>query len=403
MQKLYLGVSAFYLSIVCSFAQAPEPDSVGFTNRKLHLDEVDFVSSYYQQDGNNSAVTGGIGTEELTDFANTLNITLLKTDAKNRSHTYGLELGLDHYTSASSDKIDPNSISSASSSDNRFYPSVSWLMHDEAKHYSVGAGASISNEFDYFSKGINVGVTKFSADNNREIGLKLNMFLDTWKIIFPSELREIETPAGLISNPDSHGSKPRNTYNASLSWLQVINQRLQIAFLADIAYQSGQLGTLYQRVYFQDNSLRVENLPDSRFKLPLGFRGNYFLGDKIVMRSFYRFYSDDWGITAHTLDFEIPYKISPFFSVSPFFRYYTQTAADYFAPYQQHKTSEEFYTSDYDLSEFNSNFEGINLRFNSADGVFGIHKLNTLEFRYGHYNRSNGLSANIITLAATVK
>lgn len=403
MQKLYLGVSAFYLSIVCSFAQSPETDSTGFTNRKLHLEEVDFVSSYYQQDGNNSAVTGGIGTEELTDFANTLNITLLKTDSKDRSHTYGLELGLDHYTSASSDKIDPGSISSASFSDNRFYPSVSWLMLDESKHYSIGAGASISNEYDYFSRGINVGATKFSADNNREIGLKLNMFLDTWKIIFPVELRGFDTPDGRIENPDAQGSKPRNTYNASLSWLQVINQRLQTAFLADIAYQTGQLGTLYQRVYFQDNSLRVENLPDSRFKLPLGFRANYFLGDKIVVRSFYRFYSDDWGITAHSIDVEVPYKISPFVSISPFYRYYTQTAADYFAPYQQHQASEEFYTSDYDLSKFNSNFEGVNLRFNSADGLLGIHKLNTLELRYGHYNRSNGLTANIITLAATVK
>jgi hypothetical protein len=403
MQKLYLGVSAFYLSIVCSFAQTTGADSTGFANRKLHLDEVDFVSSYYQQDGNNSAVTGGIGTEELTDFANTLNITLLKTDLKNRSHTYGLELGLDHYTSASSDKIDPGSVSSASYSDNRFYPSVSWLMHDETKHYSVGAGVSVSNEFDYFSKGINLGATKFSADNNRELGLKLNMFLDTWKIIYPIELREIETPSGLVSNPASNGTKPRNTYNASLSLIQVINQRLQIAFLADIAYQTGQLGTLYQRVYFQDNSLRVENLPDSRFKLPLGFRANYFLGDKIVLRSFYRFYSDDWGIKAHSIDFEVPYKISPFVSISPFYRYYTQTAADYFAPYQQHRTSEEFYTSDYDLSKFNSNFEGVNLRFNSADGLLGIHKLNTLELRYGHYSRSNSLSANIITLAATVK
>jgi hypothetical protein len=203
MQKLYLGMSAFYLSIVCSFAQTPEADTTGFKSRKLHLDEVNFVSSYYQQDGNNSAVTGGIGTEKLTDFANTINVTLLKTDTKNRSHTYGLELGIDHYSSASSDKIDPSTISSASHADNRIYPTVSWLMHDENKHFSVGAGASLSNEYDYFSKGFNVGVSKFSADNNREIGLKLNVYLDTWKVIYPVELRGIDTPSGRIENPDA--------------------------------------------------------------------------------------------------------------------------------------------------------------------------------------------------------
>jgi hypothetical protein len=396
-------MSAFYLSIVCSFAQSPQPDSSGFMNRKLHWHEVNFVSGYYHQEGNNSAVTGGIGTEKLTDFANTLNVTLMKTDPKNRIHTYGVEMGIDHYTSASSDQIDPTTISSASSADNRLYPSVLWQMKDEAKCYSTGAGLSISNEFDYFSKGFNVNFNKFSADHNREFGIKLNAFLDTWKIIFPKELRDFETQDGLVSNPDAHGFLPRNTYNGSFSWAQVVNKRLQLAFLTDVAYQSGQLASLYHRVYFSDNSLRVEHLPDSRFKLPVGIRANFFPGDRFILRTFYRFYTDNWGIKAHTFELEVPYKISPFVSISPYYRFYTQTAADYFAPYRQHQTTDEFYTSDYDISDFNSHFGGLNLRFNSPDGMLGINHLNTLEVRYGHYNRSTGLQANIITLAATVK
>jgi hypothetical protein len=35
-------------------------------------------------------------------------------------------------------------------------------------------------------------------------------------------------------------------------------------------------------------------------------------------------------------------KISPFVSVSPFYRYYSQTAAKYFAPYQQHTAFDDF-------------------------------------------------------------
>ena len=403
MQKLFLGATAFYLSIVCSFSQKTETDSASFQSRKLKLDEVDFVSSYYIQDGVHSAVTGGQGDEHLTDFANTLDLTFIKTDARQRLHTYGFEMGIDHYTSASSDKIDPNTISSASSADTRYYPSLNWNMRDDAKHYGVGAGISVSTEYDYLSKGGFVSFNKYSSDNNRELGLKLNVFLDTWTVIYPVELRGFDTPTGRVENPDAHGNKPRNTYNASLSWLQIVNKRFQTALLADIAYQSGQLGTLYQRVYFQDNSLRVEKLPESRFKLPIGLRANYFLGDKFILRSFYRFYTDDWGITAHTLELEVPYKISPFVSVSPFYRFYTQTAADYFASYKQHLPTDEFYTSDYDLSAFNSNFFGLNFRYNSANGILGIKHLNTVELRYGHYNRSEGLSADVITLAATIK
>ncbi|MBK0403026.1 DUF3570 domain-containing protein [Adhaeribacter sp. BT258] len=403
MQKLFLGASAFYLSIVCSFAQSPAPDSAAYQSRKLKLDEVDFVSSYYVQDGNHSAVTGGKGDEHLTDFANALQLNFLRTDSRQRLHTFGLELGIDHYTSASSDKIDSTTISSASSADTRYYPSLSWSMHDEPKHYTVGVGLLFSTEYDYFSSGAFVSYSKFSEDNNRELGLKFNVFLDSWKVIYPVELRGFDTPTGRIENPAARGTKPRNTYNGSFSLLQVISKRLQVALLADVAYQSGQLGTLYQRVYFTDGSHNVERLPESRFKLPVGLRSNYFLGDKIVFRSFYRYYTDDWGISAHTLELEVPYKFSPFFSVSPFYRYFTQTAADYFAPYRQHQASEEFYTSDFDLSAFDSHFIGTNVRFNSANGILGINHLNTLELRYGHYSRTNGLQANIITLAATVK
>jgi hypothetical protein len=403
MQKVCLSASFFFLSILSSFSQTTQPDSTSFKSRKLKVEEVNFVSSYYNQNGNNSAVTGGIGTEKLTDFSTILDVSLTRTDYRNRLHTFRIEGGIDHYSSASSDRIDPNTISSASAADNRFYPTVGWTRLDNEHRYAVGAAISFSKEYDYFSKGVNVNFTKFSHDHNREFGAALSAYLDTWKVIYPIELRTLQTSSGLISNPDASGSKPRNSYNASLSLAQVINKRMQLSLMLDLAYQSGQLGTLYQRVYFKDHSVHVEHLPTERIKIPAGIRFNYFASDRLLLRSFYRFYSDDWGITAHTAELEIPYKLTPFLSVSPFYRFYTQTAADYFAGYQQHTPQENFYTSDYDLSEFTSHLAGLNLRLNSASGILGINKLNTLEIRYGHYNRSNGLISNSITLGATLK
>jgi hypothetical protein len=58
------------------------------------------------------------------------------------------------------------------------------------------------------------------------------------------------------------------------------------------------------------------------------------------------------GLKSNTFSLETPVKISPFVSVSPFYRYYSQTAAKYFAPYQQHTAFDDFYTSNYDLSKF---------------------------------------------------
>ena len=69
MKYISLTIVALYLGIVASFAQTIKRDSVPYEKRKLKFEQVDLVNSYYHQDGNNSAVTGGIGTEKLTDFS----------------------------------------------------------------------------------------------------------------------------------------------------------------------------------------------------------------------------------------------------------------------------------------------------------------------------------------------
>lgn len=89
MKKISLAAIGMYLSILSAFSQNNTTDSSTYKSRKLTLDEVNFVSGYYHQNGNNSAVTGGIGTEKLTDFANTIDLKLSKYDSKNRKHIVG--------------------------------------------------------------------------------------------------------------------------------------------------------------------------------------------------------------------------------------------------------------------------------------------------------------------------
>ncbi len=170
-------------------------------------------------------------------------------------------------------------------------------------------------------------------------------------------------------------------------------------FIADLIYQQGYLGLPFHRVYFSGVTLPViENMPDTRMKIPIGFRANYFMGDKVIIRGFYRYYSDDWGLSGHTIDLETPVKITPFLSITPFYRYYTQTAVDFFAPYNKHTAADQYYTSNYDLSKFNSNFYGAGFRITPPKGVFGVKRLNMLEMRYGHYTRTNGMSSDIISM-----
>ena len=107
MKKLTLAAIALYVGILSAFSQNSTADHPAYKSRKLTFEEANFVSSYYQQNGNNSAVTGGVGTEKLTDYSNSFEVRLQKFDKRNRKHSFDIELGVDHYTSASSDKIDP--------------------------------------------------------------------------------------------------------------------------------------------------------------------------------------------------------------------------------------------------------------------------------------------------------
>lgn len=398
MKKIVITVAAL---VMCLNVAKAQNDST--SNRKLKIDEVNFITSYYHQDGSNSAVTGGIGSEKLDDFGNSIDLQLSRFDKKNNKHTFGVELGIDVYSSASSDKIDPTTISSASSKDVRISPSLNYLKENAKNNTALGGGVSFSQEFDYTSIGANVLFAKATKDKNREFSAKASVFLDTWSVILPVELRNIETDFKYKQGDNA----PRNSYNLALGLSQVVNQRLQVSILTDIGYQTGLLGTAYQRVYFGDNGNNAysEKLPDNRFKLPVGLRANYFLGDKFILRSFYRFYIDSWNLTAHTAELEIPYKITPFVSVAPFYRFYSQSGVDYFKPYKEHLLSDnsEFYTSDYDLSKFTSHLFGLNFRMVSANGLMGVKKLNVVELRYSYYNRSTDLTSHLITLALKFK
>ena len=399
MKKISLVAMGMYISILGAFSQTKTTDDSSlYKSRKLSPDEVNFVSGYYHQDGNNSAVTGGIGTEKLTDFANTIDLKLSNYDSKNRKHILGLEVGIDHYTSASSDKIDPRTISSASMSDTRFYPSASWNIQNEQKGINFGVNASFSKEYDYTSYGVGLNFTKTSQDKNREFSAKLQGYFDTWKVIYAYELKPSGYSSGSHRDPGTTDYKPRDSYSADLSYLQVINKRMQVMFLFNPSYQKGLLATKYQRVYFTDGSERTETLPDKRFKISLGVRANYFLGDNIILRSFYRYYQDDWGLKAHTIDLETAVKLTPFVSLSPFYRFYSQNAVNYFAAYAQHDAAETYYTSDYDLSKFTSNFFGAGIRTAPPKGVLGIQNWSSFELRYGHYTRSNGLHSDELSL-----
>jgi len=436
MKKVYLSALGF--ALMCQMATgrtktvynyyryrnvitAPSDTDTTYKERKLRVDEVDFVSSYYNQNGNHSAVTGGIGSEKVTDIANGITLNMVWRNQAMHKNTLAVGFGFDYHTAASQAFVSQTGASSKDGT--RIYPSLDWTVENEKKGTSFGIGAYYSGEYNYQSLGADLHWSAKTSDKNGEFTAKLQAYLDQVKLIYPSELipqtttvtstgTVVVTSASgtvLSGSGNGHGSKanipssPRDTYSASFSYMQQIDPRLQIMFLGDVVTQNGYLGLPFHRVYFNTGKDTVEKLPSSRFKLPLGFRLNYFLGDNIIIRSYYRYYMDDWGIRSNTIGLEVPYKITPFFSISPFYRFYNQTAAKYFAPYETHLPTDQYYTSNYEYSKFNSGFFGVGFRVAPPKGVLGWQNLHDLEIRYGHYTQNTGLGSDVVSLGLSFK
>ncbi len=322
--------------------------------------------------------------------------------------------------------------------------SYAHAREDRNRYWSVNLGAS--SEYDYQSFGFGGGFTQLWNEKNTEITVNSQVYLDQWKPILPTEIHEYELyGSGFLSNTRSYfsgvailnengssvvGYLPsnfspidnvsRNSYSFSFNFSQIISSRLQFSAFIDIVKQEGWLANPLQRVYFSDkpnfyigNSASISNyenssntdvfhladdierLPSTRLKYPFGMRLNYYVNEYVVVRSYYRYYKDDWGINSNTFQLELPVKFNLKWKVTPSYRFYNQTAANYFAAYDQHLSTNSFYTSDYDLSAFSSHQLGLSLSYTDILSNFNLWKLalKNISLRYQNYKRSDGLTA----------
>ena len=356
--------------------------------------DVNFLFNYYDQDGDHAAVTGGVGNEALRDLATKVHVVVPLDPVSSMAAM----VGVNHYTSASTDRID-NNVSSASRADIRSQMELAYARADPARAYEYGFNFGGSLESDYISTWLGADWTWVWPDGNRRLSVGGQAYFDTWTLYLPVELR-----------PFAHQqlqTDKRRSYSLALTYHQVLGRRLQSALSTELVYQSGLLSTPFHRVFFADRTLaRIEKLPGRRFKVPLGLRLNYFFLDNLVLRLYYRFYADSFGIDANTFSVEAPLKIGHSLSVYPLYRYHNQSKARYFKAFGQHRAVAEYYTSDFDLSGFASHKVGFGLRYAPVFGLGRVPLLfgqgdalvKSLSLRLASYRRGDGLEAVVASI-----
>jgi len=181
----------------------------------------------------------------------------------------------------------------------------------------------------------------------------------------------VEPVKNPTSNPDGLAlSLPKNTNGFSLGWTWVFGPR----DLADLSFSlmnlSGYLTDPYKIVPIGDpnaNETTPELRPSSRSRKAVLAKFSHYFDWGASLNFIYRYYNDDWSISAHTIDVIYNHRLGLDWVVSPEVRFYTQTGAYFFA--NSFPTPQTFMSSDYRLSPFSSVMFGLTLSRRILEGI----------------------------------
>ena len=189
-------------------------------------------------------------------------------------------------------------------------------MHDQrhavelsTTHYdALGTqtyGGSFSKELDYLSKGLFYSFTQSTEDKNT-----------TWN-------------AGLSTNSDQINPTNHIVSNETKQSLDFIAGVTQVMGVYDIAQL--QVGRYLGQGYFSDPYKVFDLRPRTRKHSTLmGKWNHHFESNQSTLRMSYRYYEDSWGIESHTLNMEWVKPLQNQWTVMPYLRLYTQSAASFF-------------------------------------------------------------------------
>ena len=190
---------------------------------------------------------------------------------------------------------------------------------------SIGLRGSNSTENDYRSNAVALEARLSSADNNTTWVAGIGVTRDTINPVNKLVVNEKKAVDDVMLGVTQAWTK-NDLVQANLSYVRA-------------------------RGYFNDPYKLADKRPRSRDQSVALLRWNHFIdGDGDIttlagttVRSSYRFYSDTFGVRAHTAQVEWVKPINDRFSVIPSARYYTQSAANfYFDPVYDPEIGEPF-------------------------------------------------------------
>jgi hypothetical protein len=191
-----------------------------------------------------------------------------------------------------------------------------------------------------------------------------------------------------------------NSLNIQAGISQVINDHTAVKIEAFTILDDGYLTNPHANIVRDYNTANkkmvTENRPDKRTAYGINFKYISMFGDNLSFKANYRFYTDDWDVTSHTVDHDIYYALNKKVTFGAGFRIYTQSEANFYNKNKDFFTNEEYASSDERLSEFDAITYKASIDFKQNDKI-------SYNLGAQFYSQSTGLDATMLTTGVKYK
>src|SRR4051812_5216447 len=126
-----------------------------------------------------------------------------------------------------------------------------------------------------------------------------------------------------------YGRATRNTTNASLGLTQILTPTTIVHANYGFTAQNGELSNTWNSVPIVTQEREGEVVPAKRIRHAIVARGAQWLPWNGALKASYRFYVDDWGIVAHTVEAQLLQRLAPWVYVRGSYRFHRQTGVDF--------------------------------------------------------------------------
>jgi hypothetical protein len=187
-------------------------------------------------------------------------------------------------------------------------------------------------------------------------------------------------------DPDFEEPVDRRSYRVGLS--QIITPSLMMGLAIETITDEGFLNNPYRSVRYLDAgspagfAFQPEAYPNTRTSNAAALNARYFLPYRAVLHGEYRFFTDTWGIDAHTVRLGYTHPLGERWVLEGGYRWYDQSAADFYADLFPRRDAQNFLARDKELSTFTSHMLSVGATYEFGASRWSFLKRSTVNVFY---------------------